>query len=313
MNEASLSDYRYLDLLARVKRALDSAREVLVPAEEIRPFSDQPRKYFNEESVRRLSESIDSGGQTTSGMIRERPGLTRYELIDGERRWRAVLLIPPARRPAYKAKQIDADDDVVQYLISGIANFNREGHTALEVMETISRLSEFGLPTEEIASLLGIGTNWAYDMLSLRKLIPAVRAMLDPNLPKAQRLPVVAAVQISKIDGRYQMNLAQRVLRKDITLSRLRGEVIKTAQATGAHVRQRTLDPSDLWRTFDRRTLVLARSITDILDVLNKAGFGSAVRAQGRAPDVDNCLKRLEQIVVQVKSAEAKLRKLRSK
>src|SRR6185436_17736691 len=104
--------------------------------------------------------SIDAGGQTTSGLIRRKAGnrqyemlvekdgiqykpehegldkilekggrlvlsefagKTGYELIDGERRWRSILLIPRPRRPLYKAKLIDAEDDVIRFLISGVA------------------------------------------------------------------------------------------------------------------------------------------------------------------------------------------------
>jgi len=104
----SKDEYDYLGLLARVKKALETGREISIPFSDIRPYPTQPRDYFNADSIRRLSASIDAGGQTSSGMVREKPadiqyeivdtgvavdprqvaGHTRHELIDGERRWR---------------------------------------------------------------------------------------------------------------------------------------------------------------------------------------------------------------------------------
>lgn len=262
-DEAEVS-YDYLGLLARAKQALDSGVEIAVSCSEIRPYPNQPRHYFNEDRIRSLSASIDGSGQTTPGIIRENPGATRYELIDGERRWRAVSLIPAERQPLYKAKVIVADDDVVQYLISGIANFNREGHTPLEIMETVDRLLSFGIPMEEIASLLGITTGWAYQVHGLNKLEPSVSALLDPTLPKQEQLPVSAAIQISKIEGRLQMGLAQRVLKKDITLGRLRSEVIKVAKKEGVTVRVREVSPLKQWESIGNKIDVVARSLADV-------------------------------------------------
>ncbi len=258
------TSYDYLSLLARAKIALDSGVEVAVSCSDIRPYPNQPRHYFNEDRIRSLSASIDGSGQTTPGIIRENPGATRYELIDGERRWRAISLIPEPRQPLYKAKVIVADDDVVQYLISGIANFNREGHTPLEIMETIDRLLGFGIPMEEIASLLGITPGWAYQMHGLKKLDPPVSALLNPLLPKQEQLPVSAAIQISKIEGRLQMSLAQRVLKKDITLGRLRSEVIKVAKKEGVTVRVREVSPLKQWESVGNKIDVAARALTDV-------------------------------------------------
>ena len=145
----------HFELLERVKAALTSASEVSVSTDNIRPFRGQPRKHFNSESIQLLSASIDTGGQITPGIILQRPGSKEYELIDGERRWRAIKLIPTPRRPLFKAKLVEADDDVLQFIISGVANFNREEHTALEVMGAIDRYLSFGFPMKVIADLLG--------------------------------------------------------------------------------------------------------------------------------------------------------------
>lgn len=276
---SSGEQYSYLQLLARVKAALDSATNVSVSAADIRPYPNQPRTHFNEDGIRRLSEAIDAGGQTTPGLIREHLGRTRYELIDGERRWRAVNQIPETRRPEYKALLIQADDEVVQFLISGTANFNRENHTALEVTETIDRLVGFGLPMKEIASLLGISEHWAYQMHGLKKLSPEVVAMLDPSLPKGQQLPVVAAIQISKIEPRLQRGIAERVLSKDISLGRLRGEVVRVAHRAGSSIRTREVSPLKRWESFGKRIEQSARSMGDADHVVEDGTIDRIIKA----------------------------------
>lgn len=258
------TDRGYLGLLARAKAALASSIEVAIDADDIRPFPDQPRKYFGEGGIIRLRDSIDGSGQTTSGLIRENEGETRYELIDGERRWRAVRMIPADRRPMYKARLIQADDEVVQYLISGIANFNREGHTPLEVSDTIARLLDFGLPMREIAALLGISEAWGYQMHGLKKLTPAVRAFLDPTLPKVKRLPVSAAVEIAKVGVKLQWGLTQQVLNRTISLPGLRAEAVRVSRQKNVPIRERAPPADQRWRIFHRKLGVAELAVGDI-------------------------------------------------
>lgn len=270
-------------LLARAKVALEAAREIAVPADDIQAYPDQPRKFFSAASLQMLSHSIDTSGQTSSGIVRETPPARRgrpYELVDGERRWRAIGMILVERRPLYRARLIDADDDVVQYLISGIANFNREGHTPLETSDAINRMMALKLTLREIAPVLGVSEVWAGQIAGLRNLAPDVRAMLDPARPKAQRLPTLAAIEISKITGKgaaeSQTNLAHRVLRREVTLVSLRGEVVKSAEKTGATVRTRVVPPRKKFTVLTdtvERTAATVRQARKLVADLGAAGF----------------------------------------
>lgn len=305
--EGAGDQYAYLQLLAKVKEALDSATNISVPASDIRPYPNQPRTYFSEDGIRRLSEAIDAGGQTTPGLIRENPGSTPYELIDGERRWRAVSRIPEERRPEYKALLIRADDEVVQFLISGTANFNRENHTALEVTETIDRLVGFGLPMKEIASLLGISEHWAYQMHGLKKLAPEVSAMLDPDLPRERQLPVSAAIQISKIEPRLQRGIADRVLSKDISLGRLRGEVVRVAQRAGSAIRTREVSPLKRWESFGKRIEQGARSLGDANHVVSDRSIDRIVDAHPK--ETARALRNLREAKKAIEEIEAAIQR----
>lgn len=298
--------FEYLALLGRVKTALDSAKDIKVPASDIRPYPNQPRDYFDEAHIQGLAESIDAGGQTTPGLIRKNPGKTPYELIDGECRWRGVMKIPKERRPLYKASLIEADDEVIQFLVAGVANFNRKGHTALETTRAIERFVSFKLPMHEIARLLGISQVWADQMYSLRKLSKEVQKMLDPSLPRVEQLPVTAAIQISKIGEQHQLALAQRVMRGDITINRLRGEVVRTARKHGVEIRERKTSQSKRWVSFETKIDAASRFVDDAQDLLKKGDLDRLLQANAAA-----LLKNLARMRGTISEIESKIRQTR--
>jgi ParB/RepB/Spo0J family partition protein len=304
--ENQTDEYYYLDLLRRAKIAIDTGVDVAMPASQIRPYEGQPRKYFNPESTRRLSDSIHSSGQMIRGMIRRNPAETEYELIDGERRWRAVQMIPEDVQPDYRAFLIEADDDVVRYLISGIANFNREGHTAMEIANTIHQLLDFKLPLEKIAILLNVSEHWARQMHGLVKLVPEVQEMLHPARPKKEILPIVAAIHISKAEPRLQKNLAERVLRGEVSVSRLRGEVVQVSKREGAHIRLRVASPFSRWESFANKVRVIGRTTGDAEDLVTQGDLKQIIKAHPRETakqlreirEAKEVLNRLEKMLV---------------
>ncbi|MDO8624107.1 MAG: ParB N-terminal domain-containing protein [bacterium] len=273
----------FLDLLSRVKQALESSEMVRVPIEQIQRYKGQPRKYFNEESLKRLSKSIDSSGQIQAGMIGRLKGTVSsvpFQLIDGERRWSAIGLIPPERRPLYKAELIEADEEVLQFLIAGIANTNREGHQPLETTDIIERYRQFGIPMEAVADLLGISRNWAYHIHGLKQLPKEVKALLDPDLSKDKRLPLTAAIQISKFQyPERQIELALKVVRKDITLARLRAVILGDAEKSGTPIRMRSDPPLRQWQRRDNKIRALARALGILENMVDQMEVQNIMRA----------------------------------
>lgn len=282
LNKYQDGDASFVDLLSRVKVALETSEMARVPAVEIRPYEGQPRDYFNLVKIQRLSDSIDVTAQIQAGMIRRLPSDAvvagvKYEIVDGERRWRAIMLIPAERRPLYKSEIIEADDEVVQFLIAGMANFNREGHQPLEVAETIHRYCEFGIPMQAVADLLGISVPWAYNIKGLRTLAEPVKDLLRPRdddddekKPKRPPLPVVAAMQLSKLpDPNLQIALARKVVRGEISLAHLRKEVVSVAAIAGIQVQQHIRSPLKRWERRETKMRPLLKSAEGISELLN--------------------------------------------
>lgn len=261
-----LDEHSYILLIARAKQALQNKKKISVDVSQIRPCPTQPRQHFDPEGLRLLGESIDATGQAVSGLVRVHPDGNGFELIDGERRWRSISAIPEERRPFYQADLIEAEDDVVQFLISGIANFNRAGHTTVESLETIVRLRNLKIPMEEIAKLLGISLFWATQIYGLRNLVPPVLKLLDPKIKEKQRLPVTAAVHISKMDASMQETMANRVLRKEVPLSDLRAVVVSTAKEAGLPVRTRETAPREQWAS----TITAANNLAQLAERIRK-------------------------------------------
>lgn len=254
------------DLLANARKAMVDAREILVPTSQVQPMRGQPRTYFEAGSLQRLADSMQQVGQIYPGLVRSIPtnGSVRYELLDGERRWRAAKL----RGLMYRALLVKVDDAASSFLIAATANFNREAHTPIEVCDAIGEMNGLGMPIAEIASVLGLHEIWATNIYGLRRLIPDVRALLDPSKPREQQLPVTAAIQISKVDGSLQLALARKVIAKTVSLRALRGEAIRASRAAKLPSSHRPTEPRHQWKALSVRASLLARTTRDVTALL---------------------------------------------
>jgi ParB/RepB/Spo0J family partition protein len=233
------------DLLRRAQQAMANAKEVRVSPAAIRPMPGQPRVHFDAASLTRLAESMCAIGQLYPGIVRAVPrdGAVHYELLDGERRWRAAK----AAKLQYRALVVRVDDESARYIIAATANFNRESHTPIEVSNAIESMLTIGMPMEEIASILGIHPIWAYEIHALQKLAPEVAALMDPTLPLRKRLPTTAAIEIAKVHASLQPRLAQRVLSRSLKISAVRDEAVRASHAAGLPVRERTIGKNKRW------------------------------------------------------------------
>jgi ParB family transcriptional regulator, chromosome partitioning protein len=123
----------------------------LVAIDQIRPSDQQVRRSFDSETLRELAESIRSHGLLQPVLVRRLPD--GYQLLAGERRWRAARLAGLERVPALVRDEPDEADRLVLGLIE---NLQREDLNPIEEAHGIRVLSDqFHLTQEEIASRLG--------------------------------------------------------------------------------------------------------------------------------------------------------------
>lgn len=153
---------------------LDPRDRVLrVAVEKIRPCPFQPRKEFTPEALQDLAESIKAQGIIQPLVVRTRPD--GYELIAGERRWRAAQQIGLKELPVIVR---EADDRAVLELAL-IENLQRENLNPLEEAQGYAELIEkFHLRQEDVASKVGRSRAVVTNALRLLRLPPDVQAFV---------------------------------------------------------------------------------------------------------------------------------------
>ena len=150
------------------------AGSVLLPISQVEPGLNQPRKRFDDEALADLAASIEEHGIIQPLTVR-RLSTGYYQIIAGERRWRAAKL---AGRKEVPVVIIEADDRKVME-IGLIENLQREDLNPMEEAEGyLSLLTDFGLTQEELARRMGKSRPAIANAMRLTALPPAVREML---------------------------------------------------------------------------------------------------------------------------------------
>jgi ParB family chromosome partitioning protein len=149
----------------------------LVPIEFLRPASLQPRRHFGEDELAALAESIRAKGVMQPLLVRLLPdGDGHYEIVAGERRWRAAQLAGCHELPVV----VYALSDREALEVALLENVQRQDLTPLEEAEGYRRLiGEFGHTQEELARTLGKSRSHIANLIRLLALPAAVRAMLE--------------------------------------------------------------------------------------------------------------------------------------
>jgi ParB family chromosome partitioning protein len=197
------------DLRERVQR---------VPLDRIRPCPLQPRKDFSDEALRELADSIREQGIVQPLIVRERGGF--FELIAGERRWRAAQLLNLPEVPVITR---EADDRAVLELAL-IENLQRENLNAVEEAHGYAQLAEqFQLTQEDIAAKVGKSRAAVANALRLLKLPAIVQKYLRDG-----RLTVGhAKVILGLTDEKQQQLAAERVIKEGLNVRQTEGLVTK--------------------------------------------------------------------------------------
>jgi ParB family chromosome partitioning protein len=195
-----------------------------VPLNKIRPCPLQPRKDFSDEALRELADSIREQGIVQPLIVRERGGF--FELIAGERRWRAAQLLNLPEVPVITR---EADDRAVLEL-SLIENLQRENLNAVEEAHGYAQLAgQFQLTQEDIAAKVGKSRTVVANSLRLLKL-PAIvqRYLRDGRLTVGH-----AKVILGLTDEKQQQLAAERVIKEGLNVRQTEGLVSKL-QTRGA-------------------------------------------------------------------------------
>ena len=189
-----------------------------VPLDRIRPCPLQPRKDFSPEALRELADSIREQGIVQPLIVRERNG--NFELIAGERRWRAAQLLNLPEVPIIVRQ---ADDRAVLELAL-IENLQRENLNPIEEAHGYAQLAEqFQLTQEEIAAKVANSRTVVANALRLLKLPAPVQKFIREGRLSVGHAKVILGLS----DEKKQQLAAERVIKEGLNVRQTEGLVVK--------------------------------------------------------------------------------------
>jgi ParB family chromosome partitioning protein len=160
-----------------------------IPIEQLKPNPYQPRKTFVREQLEELAQSIKEKGVLQPLLVRKSATPGNYEIIAGERRWRAAQIAKLHTLPAV-VKEI-SDRDALE--IGLIENLQREDLNAVEEAGAFLKLTdEFGYSAEQIAQVIGKSRSHVANIMRLLQLPrPVVQMITDGKLSAGQARPLI--------------------------------------------------------------------------------------------------------------------------
>jgi ParB/RepB/Spo0J family partition protein len=189
----------------------------IVPIDHIEPNPQQPRLAFNQETLDELAASIREHGVLQPILVRP-VGPNTYQLIAGERRWRASRLAGLDSIPAL----IEEIDDDTALEISIIENLQREDISPLDEAAMYDRMvSEHGYSIRKLADKLGKDKGYVENRLRLADAPDEVRALVSVRKDTLSHAYELMKVQ----DPKRRRRLADQVARGELTLIKLRDKI----------------------------------------------------------------------------------------
>ena len=187
----------------------DIGKELMVKVTAIEPNREQPRKDFNEEAMEELAESMKVYGVLQPLLVQKKGDY--YEIIAGERRWRAAKLaglkeVPVVIREYTKQQTME---------IALIENVQREDLNPIEEAKAYQRLiQEFELKQEEIAARVGKNRVTITNSMRLLKLDERVQDLLIQNQITGGHARALLTVE----DGQLQYELAGKIIAENLSV-----------------------------------------------------------------------------------------------
>lgn len=187
----------------------ESLREMkTLLAHKLVPGKYQPRREFNDESLRELADSIAAKGILQPIIARKTPG-QQFEIIAGERRWRAAQMAGLQSVPVIIAEM--SDEDALAFGL--IENIQRQDLSPIEEATALSRLiEEFGMTHQQLAKSVGKSRTAISNSLRLLKASPLIQSYLCEG-----KLEVGHARSLLTLSSQEQEEMALIIIDKKMT------------------------------------------------------------------------------------------------
>ena len=180
-----------------------------LPIEQLKPGRYQPRKDMSPEALEDLAASVKAQGIIQPIVVRP-TGEDEYEIIAGERRWRAAQLAKLDMVPCL-VKNVP---DEAAVAIALIENIQREDLNAMEEATALQRLlDEFQMTHQDVAQAVGKSRTTVTNLLRLNNLEDGVKVLLERGDIELGHAKLLLALQ-----GEQQADVAQQIVAKDMTV-----------------------------------------------------------------------------------------------
>ncbi len=262
-----------------------SARQELmkVRPETLQAGQFQPRRDFDEQALKELASSIQQQGLLQPLVVRE-IGPARYEIIAGERRFRACKLAELTEIPVI-IRQVDDETAMAMALVE---NIQREDLNAAEQARAIAKLVEdFDLTHQQVADLLGKSRTAVSNFLRLLSLSDVVMHMLETG-----DLDMGHARALLPLTQPQQNELAQRIVAQNLSVREAEQWVRRMLHPEHTKKKLKTLPPATPEIT--RKSEKLAHQLQTKIQVKNqKNGKGSLIIHYNNPPMLERILQEL--------------------
>ena len=216
---------------------------VMVNISKVEPNKTQPRKYFNEDALNELAESIKEHGIIEPLIVQDRKSY--YEIIAGERRWRAANIAGQTEVPVIIKDLTELE--IVE--IALIENIQREDLNPVEEAHAYKRLiEEFNLKQDEVAEKVSKSRTTITNTMRLLKLCPDVQQMLIDEMISAGHARALLGVE----DPEKQLNLAQRVFDEKMSVRDVE-KAVRNFDKEKKIKDKKTIQISDAYKSYEEK------------------------------------------------------------
>ena len=235
MSKEKSSLGRGLDsLLGERKEAPKNNTPNEISLDQLTPGEFQPRTKMHKETLEELADSIKNQGVLQPLLVREKAS-GRYEIIAGERRWRAAQIAGLKSVPV-SIKKVNNNDAAK---IALVENLQREDLNAMDQSRGLQRLQmEFNLSQEELAKSLGKSRSAVTNLLRLSKLDKKVQGYLESG-----EIEMGHARALLGVDGATQVELAEEIIKLSLSV-RETEKLVSRKRTTKKSTQKTTKDPN---------------------------------------------------------------------
>ena len=253
--------------------SLDRARLTKsVPIEFLHPGAAQPRRHFNDDAIAALVDSVREKGVLQPLLVRRHPAKTNaYEIVAGERRWRAAQKAGLTEVPVV-IKELD-DREALELAL--IENIQREDLTAIEEAAGYQRLmDEFGHTQEDLSHVIGKSRSHIANLLRLLTLPESVQHMVDDGRLSASHARALVSTEEPAV-------WAELVVERGLNVRQIEQMVKKSSTKPAKKVASAVRDPN---------ILALESDLSQLL------GLKVSIKTKGESGKIDIAYETLEQL-----------------